>query len=954
MRPSRSRMMTSPRHAEEQASGMSPRALVGTCLFVVLAFFGCANDAGPAGNVGPERSESADSLVESPPQCEELSQVHVCRLDNGVRLLLASDPTQSDVALSVVYGVGAKDEGPHEVGMAHMLEHMLFRGSEQFPEPRAEIRRVGGATNAVTEHDSTRYVTRLPAGPEPLDLALRIEADRMAGGPHLTAEDLAIEKGVVQNELDGRAGNAHVALQRSIYASAFQWHGYGRSVIGPRPSIAEIEPDELRAFYRRYYHPANATVIVAGAVDLDSAKASIQRTIGRVPSPSRDPIPRAAVREPQQQGAREIILHGRATSPIVGALYHGIAATNSDYPAVRALREILTEGRESRLHRALVGSGLATRIAGASRPTADPGGLYIVADAAPGVSREALQDALDRELRELANGIHPVTEQEVERIRRAATRERDTTALKTTARLSSFVSAGDWRLAVAVPRAVAAIEPTDVDRVARALLRPSNRTTGILLPGEMPDFAPWTEDEPSRDWIASYVEPTSTPTSVEPDRFELTAATIEQHVERSTPPEGPELVTLATPGTGDRIHARLSIPIDDPSSSASASAAWSLAPMLVMNGRGRNGDASLVDELARMGTELEVLQSAGRLEVSLVTTPEQLTASLQRAVETLREPRVAPEVLAESVHSRLTTQQQRKTDPTKVAVDRALRWMNGGSFPKEFEGPLSEDQVRALPVLTVDEVETLYRETLVARSAVLVVVGDFDPSSVRGVIDVGWGPRSYAGTGDTEAPSDTVPPQIREDVPGSDVGVALLAQRVTMSDEDPDFPALQVAMRVLGGSGGSLLDRRLREQEGYSYETGASFHGLGPHGWGPLMVFATTSAQNVTAGLAALREETARFVSEGITPEELEVAKKHLVQTRATLLGRGELVCIMLTRAAVRGRTLAYDEQLSRRIEALTVEEVNAAVRRHLRPESMMSVIAADRSRMGNGEQSNP
>ncbi len=875
--------------------------------------------------------------------------MHVCQLGNGTTVIMSPDPSQPEVALSVVYGVGAKDEGPHEIGMAHMLEHMLFAGSEIFPRPRDEIVGVGGETNAVTGSDSTRYITQLPAGNNHLHLALRIEADRMAGEALLTAQDLEIEKSVVRNEFDRHTGHAHGTLQRSIYGSAFQLHGYGRSVSGPRSAVAEIEPHTLRQFYRRYYRPDNATVIVTGSIDLDSTKRSIQETIAQVP-PSREPALRGSVREPQQQGEREIVVRRPVASPVMGVLHHGLAATDPDYPALLALRSILTRAQRSRLHRALVNPGLATRIASASPSTADPGAFYIVVDVAPGTAPQTVQEILKRELEELATGSRPITDDEAQRFRETATEEPDASALRTASRLSAYVAAGDWRLAVAIPKASATVETTAINRVAQAVLKPSNRTIGVLLPTEAPDFTPWSAQAPSSDWIEPYLPGPSTPTPESPvvERFEFTIDNIERNVERSTPPTGPRLLTLVTPGWGSRVYANLILSIDDRDSNGSLGAAWSLAPELVTKSRGKDDALPLVDELARTQTELDISHGAGLLGISLATTPEHLAASLQRVIEVLREMHFSADDLEAARGSYLAAQQGRATEPSHVAIDRAFRSLSRGTRPLGLSQQIpTGEQTRGLAELSVDELEALYRRTLIARGAVLTVVGDFDPSSLRGAIDVDWGPSPPGPIVDSEAPLDTMPRDILEHIPGHDLGMVLLGQHVTMNDEQPDFPAIRAAMRILGGSAGSRLSRRLREQEGYSYESGASFNRVGPSGWGPLMIYATTSPENTIASLAAMREETARLVDGGVTAQELEGAKQALALAQTRLFSRPKAVCAMLSRAALRGRTLEYEQELSRQLQALTVAQVNDAIQRHIRPESMMSVIAADQTRVG-------
>src|SRR6516162_9444972 len=241
------------------------------------------------------------------------------RLDNGLRVLLFPDPTRPKVTVNLTVLVGSRHEGYGETGMAHLLEHMVFKGTPTHPDIPGAMKERGAQFNGTTSYDRTNYFETLTATDDNLEFAIRLEADRMVNSP-IKAEDLATEFSVVRNEFEMGENSPQNILSQRMAAVAFEWHNYGKSTMGNRSDIERVPIEKLQTFYRKYYQPDNALVIVAG--NFKEAKAVVLRRVGTV-------------------GA-------------VGAVYHIPAAAHPDCAPLDVLTHILTSQPSGRLYEELV------------------------------------------------------------------------------------------------------------------------------------------------------------------------------------------------------------------------------------------------------------------------------------------------------------------------------------------------------------------------------------------------------------------------------------------------------------------------------------------------------------------------------------------------------------------------------------------------------------------------
>jgi len=230
---------------------------------------------------------SAHALAQSDlPVINQVEGISEYRLDNGLQVLLFPDQTKETVTVNVTYRVGSKHENYGETGMAHLLEHLVFKGTPKHPDIPAELSAAGARPNGTTWTDRTNYFETFAATDTNINWALSMESSRMVDS-FIAKKDLDSEMTVVRNEFEmGENSPFRVTLQH-MASVAYDWHNYGKSTIGARSDLENVPIDRLQAFYRKYYQPDNATLIVAGKFEQQDMLKRIQNTFGKIPKPER-------------------------------------------------------------------------------------------------------------------------------------------------------------------------------------------------------------------------------------------------------------------------------------------------------------------------------------------------------------------------------------------------------------------------------------------------------------------------------------------------------------------------------------------------------------------------------------------------------------------------------------------------------------------------------------------
>jgi zinc protease len=404
-------------------------------------------------------------------------------LDNGLRVLLLEDHRSPIVTVQMWYHVGSRNEARGATGIAHFLEHLMFRGTAKYgPGVFARlVERNGGQDNAFTSQDVTSYFVNIAA--DKLDLVLDLESDRMHN-LNIDPKIVASEREVVIEERRTRTEDDPSGfLGEEVSALAFRAHSYGQPIIGWMSDIERITPEEIRAFYRTYYVPNNAILVAVGDFKAADVLAKVKAAFGPIP---RGPAPPPVLaREPTQNGERRVRVQKQAQLPIVYIGYPVPNHTSPDAPALEVLSVVLAGGRTSRLYRELVYERQLALEAGGdySYFSLDPNLFWFWATPLPGQTPETLEKELLAQMERL--GREPVSDVELTRAKNqveAAFVFQDDSIHRRASLLARFELLGGYAKKSRYLDLVRAVTAADLQRVARAYFQDDKKNVGILLP----------------------------------------------------------------------------------------------------------------------------------------------------------------------------------------------------------------------------------------------------------------------------------------------------------------------------------------------------------------------------------------------------------------------------------------------------------------------------------------
>jgi zinc protease len=868
------------------------------------------------------------------------------RLDNGLHILLFPDQSKPTVLVNITYLVGSRLEGYGETGMAHLLEHMMFKGTPSHPDVWKTLQDHGANFNGTTWWDRTNYFEEMPASNDNLDFALALEADRMVNSK-IAADDLAKEFSVVRNEFEKTENQPEEVLTDKMLAAAYQWHNYGKSTIGSRSDIERVPVENLRAFYRRYYQPDNATIIVAGKFEESHALAVIAKNFGPIPRPTRKLTPTWTV-EPVQDGERQVTLRRAGDVTLVSLAYHGVAGGDPDKVAEDAIVDILTNKPSGRLYKALVAKGLASEVSGNAFPMAEPGVVMFTAKVGKHGSATTVREVMTNVVESL--GKTPITQEEVDRWRAGFFRDYDlilTETAKTGVVLSEFAAMGDWRLLFLTRDRVKRVTAANIAGVAQAYLKQSNRTLGLFLPTPKPDRAPLppTPDLPAM--LENYKGETA---SQDGEAFVANVENIEKRTSREELAGGLKLALLPKRTKGGQVQLALTLRYGSEADLKGKVAAAAMLPEMLLRGTRKHSFEQLKDKLDVLKAEVSFGQghvspaTVNVAQLHIKTVRASLPAVIALVGEMLREPAFAKQDFEALRKELLTKMEEQLSDP--VANASVVLMQHLLPFPADDVRytPTVKEAIERTKKVSAGELASLHKRLWGASAAQLSVVGDFDPAEVKSDVS------KAIATWKSPKPYQRIPLTFLESKPGDetintpDKEMAFVAagQSLAVRDDDPAYPALYLFNYMLGGSPGSRLFLRLRQKDGISY---GAFSQLLAHPIEKSAFFfagAIAAPVNMDRALAGLLAELDSMVKNGISEKELADAKKGYAEGWQGRIAEDDFVVSELNQGLFLDRTLAYWTDLNSKIQKLTVAEVNKAAKQFIAPDKLAKVRAGD------------
>lgn len=853
------------------------------------------------------------------------------RLENGTKVLLFPDPSKPQVTVNMTVFVGSRHEGYGEAGMAHLLEHMLFKGTPNNPKIPKILQDRGADFNGTTWLDRTNYYETLPASDENLKFAIGLEADRLTNS-FVKGEDLLSEMTVVRNEFERGENDPGSILQQRVTATAFEWHNYGQSTIGNRADIERVPIENLQRFYRKYYQPDNIMVIVAGAFDEQVALAEIEATFGAIPRPERV-LEKTYTEEPPQDGERLVTLRRVGDVGMAAAAYHICAGAHPDYVPLDVLEHILTSSPSGRLYKGLVESKLAARVSGTANSLHDPGLLLLSAEATTGVDP---RDVLSRMLEITETiGTDGVTEEEVERAKRYWMKVWEmafTDTSRMARQLSEWAAQGDWRLMFLYRDRLETVTADAVNNVAQRYIIQNNRTAGLFVPTEAPERATVPATPLLAEMIGDYKGREAVSAG---EAFDVTPENIESRTTRVALPSGVKAVFLPKKTRGKSVVAQINLRFGNPKALRGLAVESETLPTLMTRGTknlSRQQIQDLLDEnKARLSASGRV---PGLFSMNLETRRENLPAVLELVRQILREPSLPENELDLILNARVSALEQGLTDPSSLA-QIALRRAFSEDYDAEdvrYVPTLEEDIVRTKGA-SIDNIRQLYEEFYNGTNGEIVVVGDFEIDEVQPILEgilADWKsdiPFERVGrSGDVKLSAG------KEEIltPGKENAMYLAGTLFPITDSHEDYPALVMGNYVLGSSGlASRLGDRVRQQEGLSYGIASFLQSSPIDPRTSMMVYAITNPDNMSKVETAIREELEKLLADGITEEELSQSQKGYLENQTVERADDRQLAGLLANTAYLDRTMAFHADQEQQISDLKVADVNQALQEH-------------------------
>jgi zinc protease len=862
------------------------------------------------------------------------------RLANGARVLLFPEASRPTITINMTVLVGSRHEGYGETGMAHLLEHMVFKGTPTHPDVPKALRDHGANFNGTTNPDRTNYFETMPANDENLRFGIRLEADRLVNS-HVKREDLTSEMTVVRNEFERGENSPPNILRQRIEAAAYEWHNYGKSTIGNRSDIERVPIENLQAFYRKFYQPDNVVLIVAGKFDEAKALAYVQEYLGAIPKPKRK-LSDTYTEEPPQDGERSVVLRRVGSVGAVGAAYHVPSATHADWAPLSLLGGIVSQRPNGRLYKALVESGKATMAAASGDNSHDPGLFTATAQCEP-AQVEAVRDTMLKTLEGLADV--PFTKEEVEQAKVRSRRRQEFMQASSTGMaqaLSAASSRGDWRLLFVQRDRVEAVTADDVNRVAKTYFRKDNRTVGVFLPDKAPQRVAIAAAPAIETIVGDYKGGT---VAAAGEEFDPTPENLDART-KVVEIGGIKAGLLSKKNRGETVSLTLTLHYGNEDSLRGETTAAGMLPGLMMAGTKKHDRRALQDELDRLGVRIGPGGGLGQLSFTVEAKRSTLPDALKLLGEILREPAFPAAEFDIMKRRARTGARAGRTEPTTLAANRLARALSPYPPTDIRYVPTLDENEQRIEAVTLDQVIALFQKQVGATSGELAVVGDFDAdATVAQVRDIlkDWKSDVPFKRIEHMAPAEMTGSRADILTPDKANAVFQAGLAFRLKETDADFAALRLGNYLFGGGSlSSRLGNRIRQKEGLSYGVSSSLTASARDPNAGFRVNASLNPENIDRLEKAFNEELKEFLANGPSATELADAKKGFLEAQKVGRTGDAAIAGQIATNLNLGRTFAHTRDTEKRIAALTPDEVKEAFRKHIDPKKLVIIRAGD------------
>ena len=862
-------------------------------------------------------------------------------LDNGLTVLTKEIHTAPVVSVQVWYRVGSRNEAPGLNGISHQLEHLLFKGTSDRPIQFGRLfSALGSASNAFTGYDQTAYFGTVSR--DKLNALLVLEADRMANAL-INAEQLASEKRVVISELQGYENSPDYRLGRAVQRAAFPERPYGLPVGGTKADVQRFTVQEVQNYYRTYYSPDNAVLVVTGDFNTQQVLDNIKQNFAKIPNaPKTSPSPKSVSSKPVTVAPKApIILREPGSAALIEAVYPLPDVNHPDVPAIDVMDAILTAGRSSRLYQALVETGLASSAEAYAAELIDPGWYNISVTAVPGQNLQKVDQVLQQAISNLRQ--RQVTPEELNRAKTQvkadfilSNRDIDNQASQLA---YSQIVAGDYQYSDRYLAGIERVTTADVQRVAQTYLDPAKRIVGFFQPTQVEGQSP-----------AGNPPPTQTAENFSPGQ-PVDPAEVAKYLP-VTPPETtsasqalPEKLTLAN-GLRVLLLPDASTPTVTLSGHIQAGSSFDIAAKAgvasltaenLMNGTKTKDALALAKALEERGANLDFSAFREGVDVQGYALREDLPTLLNTLADVVQHATFPEDELELSRQRALTSLQEELDDPNRLG----RRVFQQTVYPQDhpfhvFATPIS------LKKITRNDIASFYQKHYLPETTILTLVGDFDSAEVRSLLNQTFGKWTSAATPPEplfpKVPLPKAIEYLNPALPGKTQAITYLGYQ-GIDRKDPRYYAALVLNQVLGGDTlSSRLGTEIRDRQGLTYGI-YSYFAAGQQA-GPFLIQMQTAPEDTQQAIASTLALLEQFRKQGVTEAEFSAAKRSLLNSYPVELASLDTLANTILNNEVFGLGTEEIRQFPRQIEAVTLAQVEQAIQTLIHPNNLVVVTA--------------
>lgn len=892
--------------------------------------------------VNGDRLNAATPTEAAPVSANALTEgVSKTVLDNGLTVLTKEVHTSPVVSVQVWYRVGSRNEQAGESGLSHQLEHLLFKGTTDRPVQFGRLfSALGSQFNAFTSYDETAYFGTVQR--DRLEALLTLEADRMANSIN-GSEQLTSEKRVVISELQGYENSPDYRLSRAVMKAAFPDRAYGLPVGGTKADVEKFTVEQVQNYYKNYYSPDNATLIITGDFDPKATLKMVNETFGKVQKRnSQVKINNvAASQKAQRRSQSPITLKEPGSAALLNVVYPLPDIKNPDVPAIDLMDVVLTGGRSSRLYQALVESGLASDVSASPAELIEPGWYDISVTAAPGQDLSKIEQVLQASLAQLRQ--EPVTSEELDRAKTLLQTYFILSNQDITSQASQLgyyqTVADDYRYVEGYLDAIAKVTASDIQRVAKTYLEPSKQTLGYFEPTQ-PDGKPGTSSPDSGRTVENFnpgkpVDPAELAKYLPP----ITAKT------DNSPQPLPEEYTL-TNGLKVFLLSDRSVPTINLSGQIDAGTGFdrpqkaglaSLTAANLTNGTKEKDALTLAKTLEDKGVSLGFVASREGVSVGGNSLSANLPILLDTLADVVQNATFPADQLELSRQRALVGLKLELDDPRQLGRRAFQQAIYPENHPfHSFPTPES------LQNIIHDDLVGFYQQHYRPDTMTLSLVGDFEPAEVKTLLNQSFGQWQVQGKPPVlKVPTVSLPKasdRLSEVIPGKAETVTYLGYN-GISRKDPRFYAALILNQILGGDTlSSRLGTEVRDRQGLTYGIYSAFAaGRNP---GPFLIQMQTAPEDAQKAIDSTIALLTQIREDGVSEAELDTAKRSITNSYPVDLANPSDVASTILTNAVCG--LSEDElrEFPQRIEAVTMAQIQQVIQELIHPDNLVIVTA--------------